>query len=147
MILGRERRIELAMHALLESVLVMTTMTMLLLLFRSLFLIVRGRVRLCLFPLPLSGRTGIVCVLGGVGVRGRGCITVRCQTVGWLIVVGDLRGVVGSGTCGGREATTADSYCRMSVSTVFVFPCTDRDTYQLEDARPTTCQTWCLLVG
>lgn len=79
MILGRRRRIELAIRALLESVLVTTTMTMLLLLLGRLFLVVRGRVVLCLclllcllFTFPLSGGTRVVCVLGGVRVRGSG---------------------------------------------------------------------------
>lgn len=76
MILGRRCRIELAMRALLESVLVMLGMTMLLLLFRSVFFVVWGRMRLCVFPLPLSSGARIVCVLGGVRVRGRGCAAV-----------------------------------------------------------------------
>ena len=72
MILGRRRRIDFAIHALLESVIVMTTMTVFLLLLGCLFLVVRGRV-LCLFlALLLGGGTRVIGVLGGVGVCRRG---------------------------------------------------------------------------
>lgn len=71
MIFGRGRRIDLAIHALLESVIVMAAMTVLLLLLGRLFL-VRGRVLCLIFALPLRGGARVVGVLGGVGVRGRG---------------------------------------------------------------------------
>jgi hypothetical protein len=73
-ILGRCGRIDLAIHALLESVVVMTAMTVLLLLLGRLFLVRRV---LCLFfALPLRGGTRVVGVLRGAGVRGGGRTTV-----------------------------------------------------------------------
>lgn len=72
MILGRRGGVDLAMHALLEPVLVMTAMTVLLFLLWSLFLVVRGRVRFGFSTFPLSARARIVGVLGGARVRGGG---------------------------------------------------------------------------
>lgn len=60
------------MHALLESIGVMSAMTVLLFLLGYFFLVGR-RVYLGLFvALPLSGGTRVVGVLGGAGVRWRG---------------------------------------------------------------------------
>lgn len=69
MILGGQRRIELAMCALPESVLIMS-MSVLLLLLGNLVLVVWG-VRLSVIALPLSAWARIVCVLCRARCRGR----------------------------------------------------------------------------
>ena len=80
MILGRHRRIHLVVHALPESVLVVFTMSVFLLLLRRLFLIVRRVLPLGLFvAVPMGGGTRVVRVLGRGRGGGVGRITVSTE--------------------------------------------------------------------
>ena len=83
-ILGRHRRTELAIPALLESVLVMRTMTMLLVLLGCLFFVVWGWVLGLVVTFPLRGGTRVVCVLDGVGRHGRSGRATGSEKVGWV---------------------------------------------------------------